>query len=219
MATTVKHRLRISRIIQVYPSIIERVYCRIRFLILGQHFLNAVGQYLPEKGHVLDLGCGFGLFGLYFSACYPDCKIYGYELNERRVKTARNAAETLGHSNAKFIHGDAETLSLNRQFDAAYTLDLIHHLPVDVVPELIAKVYSNLAQGGRFIIKDVDHSPAYKRWFTLITDRIMVGFSEPIYYWPNSELKSILEDVGFTVYVHQMRDVLPYPHILYICEK
>jgi hypothetical protein len=29
----------------------------------------------------------------------------------------------------------------------------------------------------------------------------------------------VLRDVGFRVYRHVMVDILPYPHILYVCER
>ncbi len=38
-------------------------------------------------------------------------------------------------------------------------------------------------------------------------------------YWGGAELQRVLEEVGFTVYRHLMVDILPYPHILYICER
>jgi hypothetical protein len=41
----------------------------------------------------------------------------------------------------------------------------------------------------------------------------------PVRYWGAGELQRMLEDVGFTVRRHLMVDFLPYPHILYICER
>jgi hypothetical protein len=38
-------------------------------------------------------------------------------------------------------------------------------------------------------------------------------------YWEAEELTRLLEDVGFTVHRHLMVDILPYPHILYICGR
>ncbi len=41
----------------------------------------------------------------------------------------------------------------------------------------------------------------------------------PVRYWEAEELTRLLEEVGFTVHRHLMVDVLPYPHILYICGR
>ena len=41
----------------------------------------------------------------------------------------------------------------------------------------------------------------------------------PVRYWAAEELTPVLEAAGFRVYRHLMVDVLPYPHILYVCER
>lgn len=217
--TTTQRRQYLSRIVKVYPSLILRQYCRIRLLIIGPRFLNVIGQYLPERGNVLEIGCGFGLSGLYFSGFHPERIIHGYDLNEKRVETANAVAQALELANARFTVGDAARLNLEQKFDAAYAVDIIHHLPREAVPEFLEGIYQCLQPGGRFLIKDVDNTPAYKRWVSWITDRVMTGLDEPIYYWPVGELKAALRKAGFTVYTHPMPDILPYPHVLYICVK
>jgi hypothetical protein len=67
-------------------------------------------------------------------------------------------------------------------------------------------------------VKDVDTRPCYKRWFTHALDRI-VDPRGVIHYWPAETLQRLLERVGFRVYRHLMVDVLPYPHVLYVCER
>ena len=69
------------------------------------------------------------------------------------------------------------------------------------------------------MLKDVTDTPAYKRWFSLALDRLMVSWSEPIHYWSVDELSDLLRETGFQVYTHRMIDILPYPHILYVCHK
>ena len=62
---------------------------------------------LRGKKRVLDVGRGFGLFGCYFSAMYPEISYVGYDLNKGRVDQANRAAEKLGLRNAGFNVGDA----------------------------------------------------------------------------------------------------------------
>jgi hypothetical protein len=68
------------------------------------------------------------------------------------------------------------------------------------------------------VIKDVDRTPAYKRWFTLALDKIMDP-ATPVHYWEAGELTALLSDIGFGVRRHLMVDILPYPHVLYICRR
>jgi 2-polyprenyl-6-hydroxyphenyl methylase/3-demethylubiquinone-9 3-methyltransferase len=208
----------IPSIIRAYDDPVVRAYCWGRFWILRQRFLDEIGQYLPAQGRVLDLGCGFGLFSLYYAATRPGLQIEGFDLNPRRIDMARAAARRLGLSNVRHEVGDVMDFRGGRQFDAAYMLDIVHHIPEEAVRPLLEQVAKILPPGGRLLIKDVDRRPAYKRWFTHALDKVMDP-GTPVRYWEAEELTRLLEDVGFTVHRHLMVDILPYPHILYICGR
>lgn len=188
----------------------------VRFHILRQRFLTEIGQYLPERGRVIDIGCGFGLFALFFSATGSGRHIHGLDISERRVLIARRAAAKLGITNATFALGDARALPAGFHFDAAYMLDIIHHVPRASVPELVRWARAHLSAGGVLLIKDVADRPAYKRWFTLALDKAM-DYRAPVDYWSPTDVTALVRSHGFVVHVHSMVDYLPYPHILYIC--
>jgi hypothetical protein len=40
-----------------------------------------------------------------------------------------------------------------------------------------------------------------------------------VHYWSAERLATTLEQIGFRVRRHLMVDVLPYPHVLYVCQK
>jgi 2-polyprenyl-3-methyl-5-hydroxy-6-metoxy-1,4-benzoquinol methylase len=205
-------------VIRAYDDWVVRAYCWGRFWILRQRFLDEVGQYLPRQGRVLDLGCGFGLFSLYYASVHPAIAIEGIDLNARRIAMARAAAERLHLENVRYEVGNATEFRGGRLYDAAYMLDIVHHIPPDTVRPLLDQLAKALPAGGRLIIKDVDRYPAWKRWFTHALDCVMDP-GTPVRYWAGAELQGLLEEVGFTVYRHLMVDILPYPHILYICER
>jgi len=208
----------ILSVIRAYDDPIVRAYCWGRFWILRQRFLDEVGQYLPRQGRVLDLGCGFGLFSLYYASVRPSIEIAGIDLNERRIAMAKKAASRLGLANVHYDVGNATDFRGGARFDAAYMLDIVHHIPSETVPPLLEQLAKTLPVRGRLIIKDVDARPAWKRWFTHALDKVMDP-GTPVRYWEGEELQRLLESTGFTVYRHLMVDFLPYPHILYVCER
>jgi 2-polyprenyl-3-methyl-5-hydroxy-6-metoxy-1,4-benzoquinol methylase len=209
----------LGQIVRAYDDPVVRAYCWGRFGILRQRFLVEIGQYLPPEGLVLDIGCGFGLFSLYYASVQPGRRVHGIDVDRRRIGIARRAAARLGRENVAYEEGDARQVSLDgRRFAAAYMLDIVHHLPEADVPPLIAALARALPAGARLLVKDVDSTPAYKRWFTWALDRIMSPRS-PVSYWPAQRLQDLLTREGFTVYRHSMVDILPYPHVLYICER
>ena len=207
----------IRRIIRAYDDPVVRAYCWARFGILRQRFLDEIGQYLPARGPVLDIGCGFGLFSLYYAARAPGRFVRGLDVDGRRIGIARRAAARLGLDNVVYEEGDARDFKADTEVAAAYMLDIVHHVPPGAVPPLLSRLRRALPPGGRLLVKDVDTRPAPKRWFTWALDRAMAPRT-PVRYWSAEELTETLEHTGFDVRRHLMVDILPYPHILYICE-
>jgi 2-polyprenyl-3-methyl-5-hydroxy-6-metoxy-1,4-benzoquinol methylase len=209
----------IKRIVDSYRDPIIKTYSRIRFTILRQPFLEEIDQWLPTEGRVLDLGSGFGLFSLYFATTQPRRHVLGVELSEKRVLQARESAQRLGLHNVEYHVADViEWEPPGGRFDAIYMLDVIHHLPHASVPEFLARLHDLLVPGGTLLLKDVSDRPRYKMLFTLALDRLMVGM-DPIRYWSPAALAEVLQDLGMDVKRHLMNDILPYPHVLYICRK
>jgi 2-polyprenyl-3-methyl-5-hydroxy-6-metoxy-1,4-benzoquinol methylase len=206
----------VRRIIRAYDDPVVRAYCWIRFGILRQRFLDEIGQYLPAEGTVLDVGCGFGLFSLYYAATGPRRVLRGLDVNARRIALARRAARRLGIENVAYEEGDARDFKGEGDVAAAYMLDIVHHVPASAVAPLIRQLRRALMPGGILLVKDVDTRPVAKRWFTWTLDKLMSP-ATPVHYWSADALCAVLESAGFVVRRHLMVDVLPYPHILYVC--
>jgi len=208
----------IRRIIGAYDAPIVRAYCWARFWVLRQRFLDEIGQYLPESGPILDVGCGFGLFSLYYAATGSGRFVHGVDVNGRRIAMARRAAARLTLENVAYEEADARNFKGDGEVVAAYMLDIVHHIPPDTVPPLLGRLHGCLPSGGVLLVKDVDTRPAPKRWFTWTLDKLMAP-ATPVRYWSAEELGAALRAAGFEVRRHAMLDFLPYPHILYIATK
>jgi 2-polyprenyl-3-methyl-5-hydroxy-6-metoxy-1,4-benzoquinol methylase len=211
-------RAAIARVVDAYDDRVIRTYSRARFLILRQRFLDEIGQYLPVSGDVLDLGCGFGLFSLYYAQLWPGARLHGVDLDARRIGIARAAGQRLGLANVDYTVGDARDFRARREYAGAYMLDIVHHLDPPAVRPLLAEIHAALAPGASLLVKDVDRYPAYKRWFTHALDLLMCPGSPP-HYWAADALQGALAETGFRVHRHLMVDFLPYPHVLYVCRK
>jgi len=208
----------IRSIVRAYDDPIVRAYCWARFAIVRQRFLDEIGQYLPATGVTLDIGCGFGLFSLYYAATGPGRFMRGLDINRRRIALARRAAAHLGLENVAYEETDARDFKGDSEVAAAYMLDIVHHVSPTAVPSLLRQLHRAVTPGGMLLVKDVDTRPAPKRWFTWVLDKLMDPRT-PVHYWAADGLASALDAAGFTVRRHLMVDILPYPHILYVCTR
>jgi cyclopropane fatty-acyl-phospholipid synthase-like methyltransferase len=207
----------VRRIIRAYDDPIVRAYCWARFGIMRQRFLDEIGNHLPEAGPVLDVGCGFGLFSLYYAATGPRRSLHGLDVDAHRIAMARRAARRLGLDNVSYEEADARDYKGAGEMQAAYMLDIVHHVAAASVPPLLIQLRRALPSGGRLLVKDIDTRPVVKRWFTWALDKAMAPRT-PVHYWSAEELTATLEASGFRVRHRRLVDLLPYPHVLYICE-
>jgi SAM-dependent methyltransferase len=207
----------VRSIIRAYDDPLVRAYCWARFGILRQRFLDEIGQYLPDEGPVLDIGCGFGLFSLYYAASGPRRFVRGLDRDARRIALARRAATRLGLDNVAYAEGDARDFKGDSDVAAAYMLDIVHHIPPQTVAPLLRQLRRCLVPGAPLLVKDVDTRPAAKRWFTWLLDKTMAPRT-PVHYWSADDMQAALEASGFRVRRHLMVDLLPYPHVLYVAE-
>jgi 2-polyprenyl-3-methyl-5-hydroxy-6-metoxy-1,4-benzoquinol methylase len=187
---------------------------------MNMRIIEELGQYLPMNGKLLDIGCGFGLFSLYFALESSSRTIVGYDISENRLDMARKAATTLGVSRrTSFCRQDASGLCESPgTYQAVYMLDILHHVDPTLHGKIISAIHDALVPGGVLVLKEIDTRPHWKVWFTWILD-ILMSPSQPPRYVSKKTLSSLLASVGFEVRTHALVDILPYPHILYVCRK
>jgi 2-polyprenyl-3-methyl-5-hydroxy-6-metoxy-1,4-benzoquinol methylase len=198
---------------------IERAYSLVRFSILRSKILSVMDLLLTDEGRILDVGCGFGLFAGYFGQTHPRRRIVGLDPDGRRVEIARRVSERLGLRDHTFLVGDVRDASVPGPFEAAYVLDVMHHLPSSDQLPVLERLRSLLVPGGMLLVKDITTEPRLGLLFTEALDRIMVGLDEPLAYRHHREWGAMLAELGFKVRMVRVPDVLPYPHVVIAATK
>lgn len=206
-------RTAIANIARALPPF-ERAYANIRFSILRPKLLSVMDLLLPDEGRILDIGCGFGLFAAYFGQTQPRRRIVGIDPDARRITMAQKVANHLGLTEHQFIAADARDVSVQGPFDAAYVLDVMHHIPPEDQLPLLERLRDLLSPRGVLVVKDITTEPAYQVRFTELLDRAMVGWKEPLTYRHHREWGEMLTGLGFKVRMVRVPDVLPYPHVV-----
>jgi 2-polyprenyl-3-methyl-5-hydroxy-6-metoxy-1,4-benzoquinol methylase len=205
-------------VVRALPPI-PRVYATIRFSIMRPKLLAVIDLLLPARGRILDVGCGFGLFAGYFGQTQPGRTIVGIDPDAARVAQAQNVALSLGHSHHEFVVGSAESGLPLGEFDAAYIMDVMHHLPEHEQLPVLEALRSRLKPGGILIMKDVTTEPRAQLTFTRVLDRMMIGQDAPLHYRHHSDWFNVLAEMGFETRVIRVPDILPYPHVVLTARK
>ena len=113
---------------------------------------------LEEGGNVLEMGCGTGRNLIAAARAYPKADLYGLDISEEMLKTAREAVSRAGLADRiRLVQGDATVfdpaVAFGRQaFDRVY-----FSYALSMVPPWRAALAQGLAltsPGGRFSVVD-----------------------------------------------------------------
>jgi 2-polyprenyl-3-methyl-5-hydroxy-6-metoxy-1,4-benzoquinol methylase len=209
----------VLRIAAALPPV-ERAYALVRFGIFRTKFLALMNLALPGEGRLLDVGCGFGLFSVYFALMSPGRRIRGIDPDARRVAMARKVAAALGVADrVEYEVGTAERLPRETPYQGVYMLDVLHHLDRDAQVPLLHRLRRLVAPGGTLLIKDVTTDSPLRLGFTWLLDRAMVGWRQPLSYRHHGEWSRLLARLGFQVRAVRVPDLLPYPHVVLLGQR
>ena len=104
---------------------------------------------LPERGSVLDLGCGYGAVGVVAAVLNPCLRVFMVDVNERAVGLAKKNAKRNGVANVAFGRGFLYKPVNDLRFDA-----ILSNPPVSagmkIIYPIIEQAPLHLVSGGDF---------------------------------------------------------------------
>ena len=109
---------------------------------------------LPHAPHsrILDLGCGTGLELEYYFAKCPTARVTGIDLSRGMLDALR---KKFPEKEIELIQGSYFDLPLGKaEYDAAVSVESLHHFTQTKKVPLYAKLHSALKEGGYFILTD-----------------------------------------------------------------
>lgn len=147
--------------------------------VLPEHefeFIHVLGDLVSKENFkgktVLDAGCGQGRF-MYYSREYGASEIHGFDLSESVLVAQENLK---GLSNTHLIQASIYNLPYRIDFDLAYSIGVIHHLP-DPVGGFAALV-ELVKPGGELFIWVYGQSGIvpFLRFLRVFSLRLPLGF-------------------------------------------
>ncbi|MCG8633517.1 MAG: class I SAM-dependent methyltransferase [Desulfobacterales bacterium] len=130
-----------------YDLIVEQ-WCRMRQALPPEdgRLFNEFIAVLSRGARVLDLGCGSG------NPIGKQLVEAGFRLTgvDRSAKLLAKARSSL--PDTEFIRSDIEDYSIKERYDGVVLWDALFHLPRQVHPPVLEKIYACLSPGGYLIL-------------------------------------------------------------------
>lgn len=166
-----------------YETIIDRLQLAYEDAVDRRANTQLEAWKIPERAAFLDLlvregrrsllevGAGTGLHGRFFADA--GLEVVCTDLSVAMVEYCRSQGLTAVQQD--FLH-----LELDRQFDAAFAMNCLLHVPREDLGAALARIHSTLVAGGVFFLGQyggIDHDDVFaddtyepKRYFSFLTD-------------------------------------------------
>jgi predicted RND superfamily exporter protein/2-polyprenyl-3-methyl-5-hydroxy-6-metoxy-1,4-benzoquinol methylase len=135
-------------------------------------------ELVPTKGHIVDIGCGYGYLSYMLSLTSPEREITGIDYDEEKIEIAGNGV--LRTSRLNFFHSDVLEYKYEKS-DVFIISDVLHYLKEESQTILIQKCLDNLNEGGMLIIRDGNSELEERHKGTKLTEFFstkVVGFNK-----------------------------------------
>ncbi len=199
---------------------LTKIYLRLKLVICP---LDQVEPIVPGVGHVVDLGCGNGLFASLLVLGSPARRVTGLDFDAAKLRTANRLKADNRWDNVEFREADIVRAEFP-EADAYTLIDVLYLIPYPDQEAVLRKCAGALAPGGTLIVKEMDTRPRWKYAWNRLQETVsvrVVGFTlgKKFFFRPRNEFESLLRSLGFHIETVRLDRRQIHPHILYICRK
>lgn len=193
-----------------------RLFIRLRWLYTPY---PSISSHLPDKGEILDLGCGYGLFSLTLALLSGNRVVIGIDHDEDRILQAKIASNDI--SNISFATGTTSALDAGN-YSGVAMLDFLHYFAYDAQEQLLKRSYDSLLPGGVMIFREVDTGAGFVSILNRMYEKTMVALkftkAEQLFFRTKNEWEMVAQKAGYqTEYILHHR--FPFRDVLFICKK
>jgi 2-polyprenyl-3-methyl-5-hydroxy-6-metoxy-1,4-benzoquinol methylase len=124
-------------------------------------------ELLPKRGHISDIGCGYGFMSYMLHFASPGRDISGYDYDEEKIAVAAHCFSRNEH--IRFSATDVTQLEPEAS-DAFILADVLHYLEPEQQLELLEKCMNRLNPGGVLLVRDGDRDLEARHGGTRLTE-------------------------------------------------
>ncbi|MGI9086616.1 MAG: class I SAM-dependent methyltransferase [Chthoniobacterales bacterium] len=150
---------------------------------------------------ILDLGCGVGLLPLYFRRRGFRPAVLGLDIDARKLRLARLAAEAANCADLEFLEHDV-LRDLPEFYGNIVLFDVLHYLKPAAQRSLLWKLAMRVAPGGILLVRDCPRDPTPRFWATYLGEKFAQGIRwnirRPLYFPTRESIKGSFPPNEFT---------------------
>jgi 2-polyprenyl-3-methyl-5-hydroxy-6-metoxy-1,4-benzoquinol methylase len=211
---------------ELYPSLSlrDRLTILARLIFCISPIVKILDQYIPERGLIMDVGCGYGIISHLLSSACPGRSVIGIDMSSHRIEVAKSGVDQRGA--VEFHTADIREFQI-QPCNAVVMIDVLYMLSYRDQERLLTQCYESLCDNGVVLVKDNSKSPYWKYAYAYVEDVIKTRLR--IYgkevtenlsrYWDIQEFLKLLNGIGFSATAMPFKSYLPYPGVFYVCRK
>ncbi len=211
----------LRELLSMYPILPwrERLHMTIRWRVCP---LRTIAALAPQRGVIVDLGCGHGLFAQLLARQAPSRTVIGIDLDTHKIALAQQ----LKLANLRFVAGDVAEADLPPT-EAVTILDVFYLVPYDIQERLLAACAAKLTPDGMIVLKEMAEKPRWKVWLNWLEEVLAVRLlritesdgSGRFYFRTRAEWHALFAQLGFAVEEISLDRGYYHPHIVFIARK
>lgn len=151
-----------SEALSLYADASPVVQAQVRARWAACPFLR-VAAFVPERGRVLDVGCGYGLLTCHLAISSRDREVLGVDVDVDKVVHGRFAAQ---RARARGARCDVQLIPPGEvpagPWDCVVIVDVLYLLDADAQAGLLQSCAEQLTLGGVLVVKEMATAPAWK---------------------------------------------------------
>jgi ubiquinone/menaquinone biosynthesis C-methylase UbiE len=191
----------VDEIIEIYDAVAtdyEAAFFNETALQAEKYYLDEFVSYLPQGGRVLDAGCGVGIEASYFLE--RGLRYEGVDLSAKMISIARER-----NPNVIFQLSDMREMNYKEhEFDGIMALESLIHFPKGEAERIIRQLRTFLKKGGVLLLALQEGEGEKHLSFPFLPERKVL-----LNFYRQSELKELLQRIGFNVISSSVREALP----------
>jgi 2-polyprenyl-6-hydroxyphenyl methylase/3-demethylubiquinone-9 3-methyltransferase len=194
----------------------DRLHVAVRLALCP---FGRLASFVPDRGLVVDLGCGHGHFCLALASAAPERLDVGVDHAQHKLSVAQVVAGQSRKGNVHFVGVSALSNPVAGPCQAVLLIDVLYLLSRAQQERVLRDCYGRLAPGGTLLIKTMDAGPRWKaalnrieEWLAVRVLRFTLSKGESFTFRPLSEWAALCEGIGFETQTLRLGRGYYHPH-------